>query len=160
MQATKQLAASVGVKPACSALGLPRATWYRHQRPEPRVARQRPRPPLALSPAEVQEAHDILISERFLDSSPRQVWATLLDVDQRFLCSVRTLYRILEGEGELRERRDQLRHPAYSKPELLATGPNQVWTWDVTKLKGAVQLTAPDSLPNDGMVIADERTYG
>ena len=141
MEATTVLAESVGVRSACSALGLPRATWYRHQCPKPRPIRKRPRPPLALSQAEYQEALDLLNSERFVDSSPRQVWSTVLDEDQRYLCSVRTMYRILEAEGEVRERRNQLRHPAYSKPELLATGPNEVWTWDVTKLKGPAKWT-------------------
>ena len=138
MKSATELAESVGVSAACSALGVPRATWYRHERPAPAKSprRPRPRPPLALSAAERQEALEVLDSERFVDSSPRQVWATLLDEDQRYLCSVRTLYRLLQAAGEVRERRDQLRHPAYSKPELLATGPNEVWTWDVTKLKG------------------------
>ena len=142
MRAAARLAESVGVKPACAALGVSRATWYRYHRPKPKVpAGPRPRPPLALSPEEYQEVLDLLNSERFVDCSPRQVWATLLDEDQRYLCSVRTMYRVLEVEGELRERRNQLRHPAYSKPELLATGPNQVWTWDVTKLKGPAKWT-------------------
>jgi putative transposase len=84
---------------------------------------------------ERQQVLDLLHSERFVDTAPPEVVATLMDEGQ-FLCSERTMYRILASEGELRERRNQLRHPHYSKPELLATGPNQVWTWDITKLKG------------------------
>ena len=141
MRVATTLAESVGVQPACSALGVPRSTWYRHQRPRPKALRQRPRPPLALSTAEVDETLDLLRCDRFVDRSPRQVWATLLDEDQRYVCSVRTMYRLLESAGELRERRNQLRHPTYSKPELLATGPNEVWTWDVTKLKGPAKWT-------------------
>ena len=84
---------------------------------------------------------DALHSPRFVDRSPQQVWAVLLDEDRQHLCSVRTMYRILDSEGEVRERRNQLRHPVYAKPELVATGPNQVWTWDLTKLKGPVKWT-------------------
>jgi putative transposase len=76
-----------------------------------------------------------LHSFRFVDSSPAQIYATLLD-EGRYLCSIRTFYRLLESRGELRERRNQLRHPNYQRPELLATAPNQVWSWDITKLRG------------------------
>lgn len=145
MRAATDLAESVGVTSACHALGVPRATWYRHERPAPAPSEvpepRRPRPPLALSEAEREEVLEVLDSERFVDSSPRQVWATLLDEDQRYLCSVRTLYRILAAAGEVRERRNQLRHPSFSKPELLATGPTEVWTWDVTRLKGPAKWT-------------------
>jgi putative transposase len=79
-------------------------------------------------------------SERFMDQAPREIYATLLD-EGRYLCSVRTMYRILEQESEVRERRNQLRHPVYEKPELLATAPNQVWSWDITKLLGPVKWT-------------------
>ena len=78
---------------------------------------------------------DVLNSERFQDQAPRQVWAQLLD-EGIYLCSWRTMYRILETYGEVRERRNQLRPPSYTKPELLATGPNELWSWDITKLKG------------------------
>jgi putative transposase len=77
-------------------------------------------------------------SDRFMDQAPHEVYATLLD-DGQYLCSVRTMYRILEAEGELRERSDQSRHPAYQKPELLAGAPNEVWSWDITKLLGPVK---------------------
>ncbi len=140
MEATTTLSKKVGVQAACSALGLPRATYYRRLRP-PAAPNERPRPPLALEPAEREAVVEVLHAPRFVDQSPRQIWATLLDDEQQYLCSVRTMYRILEAEGELRERRNQLRHPGYSKPELVATAPNQVWTWDVTKLKGPVKWT-------------------
>lgn len=143
MSAVPGLAETVGVQAACAALSVPRATFYRHRRrqkegPKPRARR---RPPLALSAGERQEVLDTLHSERFVDRSPRQVWAALLDEDRRYLCSVRTMYRVLESEGELRERRRQRRHPAYTKPELLATGPNELWSWDITKLKGPAKWT-------------------
>jgi putative transposase len=144
MRSATELSESVGVTAACAALGVPRATWYRHERPpsRPSAPREpRPRPPLALSAKEREEVLEELESERFVDSSPRQVWATLLDDDRRYLCSVRTMYRLLAAAGEVRERRNQLRHPAYSKPELLANGPNEVWTWDVTRLKGPAKWT-------------------
>jgi putative transposase len=84
---------------------------------------------------------DALNSERFCDMAPAAVHATLLDDEGRYICSVRTMYRILSEEGEVRERRNQLRHPGYTKPELLATEPNQVWSWDITKLKGPAKWT-------------------
>jgi putative transposase len=139
MQAATALAPKVGVQAACSALGVPRATYYRRLNPRPSAVRERPRPPLALTPEERQGVIDVLHAPRFVDLAPRQIWATLLDDEQQYLCSVRTMYRILAAEGELRERRNQLRHPAHQKPELVATAPNQVWTWDITKLKGPVK---------------------
>jgi putative transposase len=128
---------------ACEALGMPRATYYRRQRPPPvRVdPAPRPTPPRALSPDERQEVLDVLHNDRFLDRSPAQVWATLLEEEQTYLCSPRTMYRILAGEKEVRERRNQLRRPQYTKPELVATGPNQVWTWDLTKMRGPEKWT-------------------
>lgn len=141
MEAGASLGQTVGVRAACSALGLPRSSYYRHIDPKPRPAQERPRPPLALTAQEREEVIDVLHSPRFVDASPRQVWATLLDDDQRHLCSVSTMYRILKGESELRERRNQRRHPVYAKPELVASAPNQVWTWDITKLKGPAKWT-------------------
>ncbi len=79
-----------------------------------------------------------LHEQRFQDCSPAQVYASLLD-DGRYHCSIRTMYRLLDAEGENRERRDQLIHPPYKKPELLASGPNQLWSWDITKLRGPVK---------------------
>ena len=100
--------------------------------PEPPA---RPAPPRALSLAEKEQVRDLLNSERFQDLAPREVYAELLD-EERYLCSISTMYRILTEHAEVRERRNQLRHPAYHKPELLATGPKQVWSWDITKLRG------------------------
>jgi putative transposase len=89
---------------------------------------------------ERQVVLDHLHSERFRDKAPAEVYATLLD-ENIYLCSIRTMHRILAQNGELKERRNQLRHPQYKKPELLATGPNQVWTWDITKLLGPAKWT-------------------
>ena len=130
-----------GVAPLCDALGLPRETYYRRYRPpRPRPARPRPRPARALSVPERTDVLELLHSERFVDRAPWEVYATLLD-EGRYLCSPRTMYRLLGENRELRERRNQLRHPEYKKPELLATGPNQVWSWDITKLLGPVKWT-------------------
>jgi putative transposase len=93
-----------------------------------------------LSQAEQTKILDVLHSERFVDKSPAETWATLLD-EETYLCSVRTMYRILQAHREVRERRNQLRHPSYSKPQLLATVPNQVWSWDITKLLGPAKWT-------------------
>jgi putative transposase len=134
-----ELAPLVGVLAACAALAVPRATFYRRQRP-PEPPRPRPTPARALPPDKRQEVLATLNSDHFADKAPAQVFAELLDED-RHLCSVRTMYRILDAAGEVRERRDQLRHPQYTKPELLATAPNQVWSWDITKLKGPVKWT-------------------
>jgi putative transposase len=94
----------------------------------------------ALSPEERATVLDVLRSPRFVDCSPTQVWATLLD-EGRYLCSERTMYRLLAAQGEVRERRDQLTHPAYVKPELLAQRPNELWSWDITKLLGPAKWT-------------------
>jgi putative transposase len=139
MMQTESLAAQVGVRPACAALNVSPATFYRHRQPAT-PAKARPAPPLALPAQERQEVLELLRSSRFVDLAPRQVWAQLLD-EGRYICSVRTMYRYLEAEGETRERRDQLRRPNYRKPELLATAPNQVWSWDITKLKGPAKWT-------------------
>jgi putative transposase len=136
------VAPEIGMAPACRALGVSRATAYRHRSPRPRAQRRpRPKPVLALSEEERSDVLDVLHSERFVDDSPAQVYATLLD-EGTYLASERTMYRILAAQGESRERRAQLRHPAYAKPELLATGPNQLWSWDITKLKGPVEWTS------------------
>jgi transposase InsO family protein len=139
MNAAMALSQKIGIQPACDALGLNRASFYRAQTPYMKNA-ERPRPPLELSREEEQHVLDLLHSERFIDCSPYQVYATLLD-EGVYLCSIRTFYRILARHNEVRERRNQLRHPNYSKPELLATGPNQVWSWDITKLKGPAKWT-------------------
>jgi putative transposase len=138
MQAVNTLVPSIGIKPACEAMGISRATLYR-QKNGGGVKKKGPKMSArALSSEEKQEVLGTLHSERFIDQAPREVYATLLDEGQ-YLCSVRTMYRILEENGEVKERRDQLTHPAYQKPELLATAPNQVWSWDITKLMGPVK---------------------
>jgi putative transposase len=124
-------------KAACEALGVPRATYYRSQKPSS-PARRRPRPPRALDDAERARVLETLNSERFVDQPPAQVHATLLD-EGTYLCSARTMHRILQANEQVRERRDQLRHPKHAKPELVATAPNQVWSWDITKLLGPVK---------------------
>ena len=142
-QAVEELTPLVGTRPACRALGVAPATVYRRRRPpQPRPETQRaPAPsPRALSVVERDAVLGVLRSERFVDSSPAQVWATLLD-EGRYLCSERTMYRLLAEHQEVRERRDQLTHPAYARPELLAEGPNQVWSWDITKLLGPAKWT-------------------
>lgn len=135
IEAARALADWVGVQPACAALGLARATYYRRTKPA-KARPPRPEPPLKLASDEVETVLGVLHSRRFADRSPRQIWAALLDEQQRYLCSVRTMYRLLESRNELRERRDQLRHPKYAKPELLATRPNEVWSWDISKIRG------------------------
>lgn len=136
MTAALELAPEIGTKPACTAMSVPRASLYRNLRPKIEEPREpRPKPARALSPEENARVLETLNSERFVDKSPAEIHATLLD-EETYLCSVRTMYRVLAGAGQVRERRDQLRHPSYTKPELLATGPNQVWSWDITKLRG------------------------
>jgi putative transposase len=137
MKAATQLASEVGTAPACAAIGVARATFYRHRQVADRPCQEklRPTPPRALSTEEQRAVLDTLHSERFVDQAPAEVYATLLD-EGRYLCSIRTMYRLLDAAQEVRERRDQLRHPQYHKPELLATAPNQVWSWDITKLLG------------------------
>jgi len=137
----QELAPAIGIVTACVVLGLARAAYYRCVRPRspgPRAAR--PSPPRALSVPQRQQVLDVLNGERFVDQAPAAVYATLLDEGVRH-CSVRTMYRVLAAAGELRERRNQLVHPAYAKPELLARAPNQVWTWDITKLRAATKWT-------------------
>lgn len=138
MEAALDLAQEVGTKPACEALGVCRAGVYRRrvrQNAVPVEPKKRPSPPRTLSSVERTGVRDILNSERFLDKAPQEVYATLLDEGQ-YHCSIRTMYRILEENNEVRERRNQLCHPSYAKPELLAEAPNQVWSWDITKLLG------------------------
>ena len=147
MKAVEQTRGVLDVRDACTALGLPRATWYRAQDRlvlGPPGSREQARPrkpsPRALSDAERGSALELLHSPRFCDLAVPQVFATALD-EGNYICSQRTMYRILESCGEVRERRDQLQRPTYAKPELLATGPNQVWSWDITKLKGPRKWT-------------------
>jgi len=140
MQSALELAPSLGTKAVCQALALTRASFYRAQKPKQKVAAGRPTPPRALSTEEREQVLATLNSERFVDQAPREVYATLLD-EGSYLCSVSTIYRILNAASEVRERRNQLRHPNYKKPELLATAPKQVWSWDITKLLGPAKWT-------------------
>jgi putative transposase len=140
MKAIQNLAQEVKIRTACQAFDFPRSCFYRWIKPSPAVPKDRPAPPLALSPEERQGILAVLNSTRFMDQAPREIYATLLD-EAVYLCSVRTMYRILESQDQVRERRDQLRHPSYQKPELLASAPNQVWSWDITKLLGPVKWT-------------------
>jgi putative transposase len=134
MRIIDETAAIDGVEAACDALDVARASYYRWKRPTYGPA-HRPTPARSLVPAEKHAVLDVLHEDRFVDLAPAQVYATLLD-EKRYLCSERTMYRILAEHDEVRERRAQRRHPRYAAPELLATRPNQLWSWDITKLKG------------------------
>jgi putative transposase len=141
MVAAEQLAREIGkTAPACEALGVSRATLYRRRRRRVREARPRPTPHRALGPDEKGQVLTELRCRRFMDKAPAEVWATLLD-ERKYYCSIRTMYRVLAEHGEVRERRNQLRHPSYQKPELLATAPNEVWSWDITRLLGPAKWT-------------------
>ncbi len=143
MGLTSQLSTEVGISAACQSLHVARATFYRRQQSPPAVAavpRPRRRCPRALTEAERAETLALLRSAEFVDRAPATVHAALLD-QGRYLCSPRTMYRLLAAKGEVRERRHQLTHPRYQAPELLATTPNQVWSWDITKLRGLVKWT-------------------
>jgi putative transposase len=132
-----------GLKAACDVLGVPRADWYRRRKAAtslPLLKKPRAAQPRALLATERQAVLDVLNSERFADKAPGEVYATLLD-EGVYLCSERSMYRILQDNSQVRERRKQLRHPEYTKPELMATAPNQVWSWDITKLKGPAKWT-------------------
>lgn len=129
------------VSAACAAVSVARASVHRHRvrlagrEPTPRP---RPRPPRALAAGERQTVLTLLREPRFVDLAPAEVYATLLD-EGVYHCSIRTMYRLLGEHDEVRERRDQLRHPVYQKPELLARAPNEVWSWDITKLMGPMK---------------------
>ena len=132
----------LGPVAVCAALGISRASLHRRQNPPPPLAEPRPRssPRRALTGEERAIVLGHLHAERFQDRSPSEVYGTLLD-EGVYCCSIRTLYRLLAAEGETRERRDQLTHPPYQKPQLLATAPNQLWSWDITKLLGPAKWT-------------------
>lgn len=138
--AAQALAGEVGVAPACQALGVARATFYRRQRPSPGHQQPRPTPARALCVSERERVLEVLVSPRFVDRAPAEVVATLLD-EGDYLCSERTMYRVLAANQAVRERRNQRQHPRYSKPELIATAPNQTWSWDITKLLGPRKWT-------------------
>jgi putative transposase len=139
VQAVEGVALELGRVSACRALGLSRAALYRKRCGTPSRL-PRPAPPRALAPSERQSVLDRLHSERFVDQAPAQVHAALLDEGQ-YLCSPRTMYRILDSAQEVKERRDQVRRPRFVRPELLASKPNQVWSWDITKLMGPAKWT-------------------
>ena len=146
--AVTELASVTGIAEACRVLEVPRSTYYRQQ--PAAIAGEPPRPaapgratrrsPRALSQEERSQIRALLNSERFADCAPREVYATLLD-EGTYLCSWSTMYRILREAAEVKRRRDQRRQGAYVKPELLATRPNQLWSWDITKLKGPTTWT-------------------
>jgi putative transposase len=141
--AIEELTPLVGRKAACAAAGCPRASWYRQHRqspPPPRPASPRRPQPRALDDSERAELRATLNSPRFCDLAPASVYATLLD-EGVYLASTSTMYRVLRDHNEVRERRRQATHPAAIKPELLAATPNQVWSWDITKLLGPAKWT-------------------
>jgi putative transposase len=146
MNAATTLASTIGIVSSCQALGLARSSFYRQMRPAAvvvetlAVGKPRRVSPRALESAEQQAVRDVLHSSRFQDRSPTEVYATLLD-EGVYLASERTFYRLLAAAGETTERRDQLDHPVYHKPELLATRPNEVWSWDITRLLGPTKWT-------------------
>jgi putative transposase len=135
MSAASDLASVTGIKRACRALAVSRATFYRRSKPSSGHRQPPTRPARALGAEQRDRVLAVLDSERFVDRAPAEVYATLLD-EGTYLCSQRTMYRLLAGRAPVRERRNQARHPQHRKPELIATGPNQVWSWDITKLKG------------------------
>jgi putative transposase len=139
IETVREVGPGLGIAPTCAVLGLPTATYYRRITPKP-PPEPRPSPRRTLAAAERGAVLEVLHEPAFVDLAPAQVYAQLLD-EKRYLCSERTMYRILEENHEVRERRDQLRHPPYAAPELLATAPNQVWSWDITKLPGPAKWT-------------------
>jgi len=134
-EAARELGQVVGLKQSCEHLDVPRSSLYR-KRQSLGLSKPRPKPARALSNAEKAEVREVANSERFRDRSPRQIYAILLDEDQRYLCHWRTIYRILAEYDEIRERRAQKRHPKVPKPQLVAKKAKQVWSWDITKLRG------------------------
>ena len=140
MEAARTLASIVNWTQACLALGVARASAYRfwNRKENPVQPKEPVKPERALSDAERKHVLEVLNSDKFVDIAPQEVYATLLD-EGIYLCSMRTMYRILEENKEVRERRNQAKHAEYAKPELLATRPNELWSWDITKLKGAVK---------------------
>lgn len=138
MTAVHELSEEVGAAEACRAMQVSRASYYRRRRPVANQSRERCPSQRALSELEQAEVLAVLHDDRFVDRAPAEICATLLD-EGKYYCSERTMYRLLAKRSSVRERRDQMRHPVYQKPELLATGPNQVWSWDITKLRGPVK---------------------
>ncbi len=140
IKSVEQLAVNGSVTAACLALAVPRSSLYRALASEEergvKPAKVRPASARALSESEKAEVRQLLNSERYQNLTPREIYADLLD-QGIYLCAWRTMYRILEEHGEVKERRNQLRRPHYQRPELLAIQPNQVWSWDITKLRGS-----------------------
>ena len=139
LMAAQSLAEQVGIVPACRALGVSRATFYRRQRLTPGHQQPRSTPARALCDSEREQVLDVLACPRFVDRAPAEVVATLLD-EGHYLCSERTMYRILATNQPVRERRNQREHPQYAKPELVATAPNQTWSWDYHQTAGADEV--------------------
>lgn len=133
MTLARSIAPDVGIKTACAVLGIARATFYRRQ--TPRIVRDKQKSIRALSADERTEILEVLYSERFTDASPAEICATLLD-EGVYLCSVRTMYRILHEENAVRERRAIRHHPVRAVPRLVARGPRELWSWDITKIRG------------------------
>jgi len=153
----QELGERIGLRQACEMLGVVRSTLYRRRQQREAggwmltdsIAGRLPGETTrevrrGLSEEERAAVREVLNSPRFQDAAPREVWATLLEDDGMYLCHWRTMYRILEKEGEVRERRNQLRHPHYKKPELLASRPNMVWSWDITRLLGPVMFLSSE----------------
>jgi putative transposase len=130
-----------GIASACAALSVARASVSRRQYPKGTRPRRPRFVPRALPPEERTRGFSVLNDDRFADRAPAQVYATLLD-EGPFLCSIPTMYRILRENRLVRDRRNQRRHPTDHQPDLLATGPNEVWSWDITKLLGPVTWTS------------------
>jgi putative transposase len=140
MAVVLEAAPRLGVVQTCAAFGIARASYYRQRAPVHGPKLPRPSPARRIPDAERGAVLSTLHEPRFIDLAPAEVHAMLL-AEKRYLCSVRTMHRILAENVETRERRDVLRHPNYKKPELLATGPNQLWSWDITKLHGPAKWT-------------------
>jgi putative transposase len=140
MATVQTIAPSLGVTATCAAFDIARATYYRHRSPVFGPRRPRPSSARRLDDNERRAVLDVLHEPRFVDLAPAEVYATLLE-EGRYMCSVRTMHRVLAENEEARERRDQLRHPSYATPELMATAPNQLWSWDITKLLGPAKWT-------------------
>jgi len=140
MSTVLQVAPALGISATCAAFGIARSTYYRERAPVQGPKRRRGSPSRRLSDTERKAVLDVMHEPRFIDLAPAEIHATLLDQGQ-CLCSVRTMHRVLAENAEARERRDQLRHPKYAAPELLANAPNQLWSWDITKLLGPEKWT-------------------
>ncbi|MCD4675399.1 MAG: hypothetical protein K8S18_05305 [Desulfobacula sp.] len=135
MEAALSLSVDIEKRSSCFAFDIPRASFYRFYSPKTSIKKQRPKSHIALSGDEKQTVLDILHSEKYQDRAPYQVYASLLD-DGIYHCSIRTMYRLLEKEhGSVKERRRQVTRPHYEKPELLATAPNQVWSWVLNSMQ-------------------------